>query len=68
MHSRFVFLLLLYVVAISLTINMAASIKIRPYQATDKDVLLKIFDANIQEEWGKYHQGQYIENASTVLS
>ena len=42
-------------------------ITIRPYKSSDKAALLKIFEANLREEWGKYHQGQYIKNAERYI-
>ena len=42
-------------------------ITIRPYKSSDKAALLEIFEANLREEWGKYHQGQYIKNAERYI-
>ena len=43
------------------------TITIRPYQPSDKAAVLEIFEANIREEWSKYHQGKYITNAEGYI-
>ena len=40
---------------------------IRPYQADDQASILAIFEANIREEWSKYHDGKYLPNAERYI-
>ena len=40
--------------------SASTQLQIRPYHDSDKSVILKIFEENIREEWGKYHGGQYL--------
>lgn len=46
----------------------STTIHIRPYKDADKSECLKIFEQNIREEWGKYHDGRYLNpNAENYI-
>ena len=43
------------------------SMRLRRFEAHDLDSIIEIFQANLIEEWTRYHDGKYLPNAKKYV-